>query len=237
VSAPARSCLIALPGGGQTLVRVNVNRRARAIALKIDPTCRAAVLVAPSERRVRDAVRFAQDRSAWIASRLAALPPPAPFRPDGFIPFGDSFIRLERAEGRVGPVLEPGRLVVAATPDRFAAAVRRALVARAKAAFAARLARHAEALGLPAPPLSVKDMRSRWGSCARDGRIAMSWRLIAAPAFVIDYVCAHEAAHLKEMNHGPRFWAIVHRLVGPHQAARAWLKAHGPALHALGAEA
>lgn len=236
MTARAAIGLIALPGGGQAQVQVSVNRRARAIALRIDPTRRAAILVAPSERRVRDALRFAQDRSDWIASRLAALPPAAPFMEGALVPVEGGPFRLERAEGR-GPVRWEGdRLIAPAAPERFAAAVRRALMARAKATFALRLAAHAAALGRPAPPLTVKEMRSRWGSCARDGRIALSWRLIAAPVFVIDYVCAHEAAHLEEMNHGPRFWAIVQRLVGPHQAARAWLKAHGPALHALGAE-
>jgi predicted metal-dependent hydrolase len=237
VSGPGRSCLIALPGGRQTQIQVSVNRRARAIALKIDPTRRAAILVAPSERRVRDAVRFAQERAGWIADRLAALPPAAPFRAGVFVPFRAGLVQLEREDGRGPCRWEQDRLVAPATPERFAAAVRRALIARARAIFAERLARHAAALERPAPPLSVKDMRSRWGSCARDGRIALNWRLIAAPDFVIDYVCAHEAAHLVEMNHGPRFWAIVQRLVGPHAAARAWLKAHGPALHALGAEA
>jgi len=93
----------------------------------------------------------------------------------------------------------------------------------------------------------VADPKARWGSCrpprrqgfgatAEVGRIRYSWRLVLATEAVLDYVAAHECAHLIEANHSPRFWAVVHDLVGDHRPHRAWLKAHGPRLHAFGRE-
>jgi predicted metal-dependent hydrolase len=115
---------------------------------------------------------------------------------------------------------------------------RRDLRREALGAFGERAAVHCERLGAPIPRLSITDTRSRWGSCtpARAGRpawIRLSWRLMLAPAEVADYVVAHECAHLLEANHGPRFWALVGRLVGDAKPHRAWLRAHGASLHRM----
>jgi predicted metal-dependent hydrolase len=83
--------------------------------------------------------------------------------------------------------------------------------------------------------VTLRDTRSRWGSCNSAGRLNFSWRLIMAPEFVLDYVVAHEVAHLAEMNHGPKFWRLCAQLSGADPTtARAWLKRHGPELHAYG---
>ncbi len=96
------------------------------------------------------------------------------------------------------------------------------------------VARHAEALGVTSHRLRLKDTRSRWGSCAPDGTLAFSWRLVMAPGWVLDYVVAHEVAHLREMNHSPRFWDILQQLTPNREAAVAWLKENGPALLRVG---
>jgi predicted metal-dependent hydrolase len=105
--------------------------------------------------------------------------------------------------------------------------------------FRLRAQAHCAALGVSTPPIAIMDARTRWGSCTpaakgRPASIRLSWRLALAPAEVSDYVVAHECAHLLEANHGPRFWAHVHRLVGDHRPHRAWLRAHGASLHAFG---
>ena len=97
-----------------------------------------------------------------------------------------------------------------------------------------RTAIHAAALGAPIPGVAVMDARARWGSCRPPDRIRYAWRLIAAPPAVLDYVVAHECAHLRECNHSPRFWVEVEALYGDPSLARAWLRRHGPRLHALG---
>jgi predicted metal-dependent hydrolase len=88
-------------------------------------------------------------------------------------------------------------------------------------------------LGVAATRITVRDAASRWGSCSTSGAISLSWRLIMAPNFVLNYVCAHEVAHLKEMNHGPRFWRLVERLTGQNdvEQAQEWLRMKGAELH------
>ena len=95
------------------------------------------------------------------------------------------------------------------------------------------MARHTEQLGKPAAGLRVKDTKSRWGSCTSDGKLSFSWRIAMAPAHVLNYLAAHEVAHLEEMNHGPKFWALCRRLCPDTDTAKAWLKRHGSALHAV----
>ncbi|HWT30635.1 MAG TPA: SprT family zinc-dependent metalloprotease, partial [Propylenella sp.] len=94
--------------------------------------------------------------------------------------------------------------------------------------------RYAGLLGRTPERIRIGDARSRWGSCTAAGVLTFSWRLIFAPPHVLDYLAAHETAHLVELNHGPEFWALVRRLDPSFQASRAWLKQHGAALHAIG---
>ncbi|MBE0554766.1 MAG: M48 family metallopeptidase, partial [Rhodobacteraceae bacterium] len=92
---------------------------------------------------------------------------------------------------------------------------------------------YAGLLGRRVTGITLRDTRSRWGSCTAAGRLMFSWRLIMAPPAVLDYVAAHEAAHLVEMNHSPAYWAVVGRIFPGWQAQRGWLRRHGPGLHAL----
>lgn len=105
---------------------------------------------------------------------------------------------------------------------------------QAKTDLTQRAHHHAANLGCQAKRISVRDQSTRWGSCSTTGTISFSWRLIFAPAFVLDYVAAHEAAHLREMNHGPRFWRLVRNTMPDMQKARAWLKQNGAELHRFG---
>lgn len=98
----------------------------------------------------------------------------------------------------------------------------------------ASVARHANTLGVRPTRLSVKEIRSRWGSCSVDGALSFSWRVVLAPPFVLDYLAAHEVAHLKEMNHSRRFWALVKRAIPNYDRGRTWLHQHGAGLHAVG---
>lgn len=100
-----------------------------------------------------------------------------------------------------------------------------------------RVSYHAARLDCQPNRLSVRDQATRWGSCTSTGRLSFSWRLIFAPAFVLDYVAAHEVAHLKEMNHGPRFWRVVKQTLPDMQKGRSWLKKNGAELHRFAAPA
>jgi predicted metal-dependent hydrolase len=103
----------------------------------------------------------------------------------------------------------------------------------ARRGCAGAVARHAARLGRAPRRLTLRDPRSRWGSCTSEGDLMFSWRLAMAPSAVLDYVVAHEVAHLAELNHSPRFWAEVRRLCPDFEAQRAWLRRHGAGLHAF----
>ncbi len=223
-----------------TDVIVKVNPRARRTVLRIDPLQRAAILTLPSDGQRGRAMAYARENAGWIADQLSRLPPPAPFAPGGLAPVRGTPHALRRA-ARPGAARfhsgPPAELeVYAPSEDRFAARVRRTLIAEAREDLGARSNVHADALGVRIAGITVKDTRSRWGSCTYEGRINYSWRLICAPPEVLDYVAAHEVSHLIERNHGPRFWALVRRLVGDSRAERAWLRTHGASLFAVGAE-
>ncbi|HVY90132.1 MAG TPA: SprT family zinc-dependent metalloprotease [Hyphomonadaceae bacterium] len=208
------------------------------MSVRIDPTAREAVATAPAPRYALDALSFASERVDWIAERLGALPPPVEFRPGAYIPLRGVIHRLRQADGgrtvrldKSGPtpvLLIPGPR--AAFSDKTRAFFRTA----AKTDFAERVAVHAQTLKVSPRSISIKDMRSRWGSCSSEGRLNFAWRLVCAPPFALDYVAAHEVAHLKEMNHSARFWRQVERCIPDWQDARAWLQQRGSALHAIG---
>ncbi len=224
--------------GASVPVRVHIDKRARRVSVRIDPTAREAVATAPAPRYALDALSFASERVDWIAERLGALPPPVEFRPGAYIPLRGVIHRLRQADGgrtvrldKSGPtpvLLIPGPR--AAFSDKTRAFFRTA----AKTDFAERVAVHAQTLKVSPRSISIKDMRSRWGSCSSEGRLNFAWRLVCAPPFALDYVAAHEVAHLKEMNHSARFWRQVERCIPDWQDARAWLQQRGSALHAIG---
>ncbi len=117
------------------------------------------------------------------------------------------------------------------SPDDAGRLLEKALRERARALFAERLAHYAPQLALPVPPLALSAARTRWGSCSVKSGIRLNWRLIHFPRDIVDYVVAHELAHLREMNHSPRFWAVVAQLYPDYQTARGELKrlaAHCP---------
>jgi predicted metal-dependent hydrolase len=226
-------------------LRLRVHASARRISLRLDSRERIVVATAPDRARLPDAVAFARQRRAWIATQLARLPEPVRFAPGRIILVEGEPCRLERAAMRIRPTFKPAtaeegaRLLAYEDGDVFARAVVRGLRALATERLAARTAVHAAALGQPMPQMSLTDAKSRWGSCRQAHRgepaqIRYSWRLILAPPAVLDYVAAHECAHLIEANHGPGFWAINARLHPALKTSRAWLKSHGTSLHAAG---
>jgi predicted metal-dependent hydrolase len=84
--------------------------------------------------------------------------------------------------------------------------------------------------GLTVRRITVRNQKSRWGSCSRRGTISLNWRLIQTPAFVSDYICLHELVHLKQMNHSPKFWREMERVFPDYQTAKHWLKEHSDLL-------
>lgn len=224
-------------------VRLTVNRRARRVSLRVDRASGVVLAVAPNPRRLAEAVAFAHERALWIVERARELTPPTRLAPGLEISLFDEPCRLGRAPGRASlksAAWEHGaRLAYGADDEAYARAIVGIIKREARAWFTPRLDRHCAALDVETPKFSIVDARTRWGSCTPAGprqtpSIRLSWRLALAPCPVADYVAAHECAHLIEGNHGPKFWAVVRRLVGDERPHRRWLRVEGPRLHGFG---
>jgi len=223
-------------------VRLRVDRRARRVSLRLDPAKGEVIATAPSPRRLKEAADFAAHRAAWIGEAVGRLPGPQPFGPGAGIEILGRPCRLGRSDSRRGQgIFEEGglRLVAYGEGEAFTRSAVRLLKAHALKVLAERSAVHAAALGKPVPKVAVMDARSRWGSCTparglKAAGVRYSWRLVLAPWEVMDYVAAHECAHLIHPDHSPRFWAAVKGLVGDVRPHRSWLRANGPRLHAIG---
>lgn len=212
--------------GGAVPLRVRAHPRARRIALRIDAAGDAVEMVLPRRSSRAEALRFLEASRGWIDAKLAALPPRIPFADRSSIPVMD-LPHVIRAMGAVrgrGPAwIEDGELRIAGDPAFLARRARDFLRDLAKRELTARAQALAARIDQKIKRVTVRDTVSRWGSCARGGNLSFSWRLIFAPEAVIDYVVAHEVAHLIEMNHGPRFWRLVEKLHPGAKAQRLWL--------------
>ena len=222
------------------LVRVRRHRQARRYTLRIHSVTREVVLTMPPRGSLKQASEFAQKHGAWIAARLARLPMAAPFSHGTVLPLRGVDTRIVHRHGARGTVwLESGAdgeplLCVAGAEPHIPRRVRDYLKREAKADLDAASKRAAGALGVRIQRVSIRDQSSRWGSCSTTGVLSYSWRLILAPPFVLDYLAAHEVAHLIEMNHSRAFWKLVERICPHMTRAKTWLDAHGTALHRYG---
>lgn len=225
------------------LVRVRRHRQARRYTLRIHSATREVLLTIPPRGNLKEARAFAEKHSGWIAARLGRMPEAAPFAHGTILPVRgvDHRIVHRRGRGRGTVWIEIGddgsrSLCVAGEEAHIARRVRDFLKREAKADLEAASRAAAERLGVKVKRVSIRDQASRWGSCSSTGVLSYSWRLILAPPYVLDYLAAHEVAHLVEMNHSKRFWRLVDRIC-PHVArAKTWLDARGTDLHRYGLE-
>jgi len=235
-------------------LEVRRSLRATRLSLKVSHTRRTAILTLPRRARMEDAGDFVARHLDWLRDQTQKLPQPVPLECGAIIPLRGMSHKVEF----IGPVragnvvaLEGGshgvwqgywadrdagvvplpRLRVSGEPDHAPRRLADWLKAQARADLSERVAYHAGALGVAPKRISVRDQSTRWGSCSCSGSLSFSWRLIFAPGFVLDYVAAHEVAHLREMNHGPRFWRLVRDTMPEMNAARRWLREYGAELH------
>lgn len=188
------------------------------------------VLTVPARTGLAAIARFARDQEAWLRERLAARPEPVAILPGSLIPVSGEIHRIAIGE-RIALDATARRLDLPGPEARLPAQAAAFLRERARLACLAAVERHASRLGRPFGRISLRDPRGRWGSCSARGDLMFSWRLAMAPPSVLDYVAAHEVAHLVEMNHSDRFWAVVASLVPDFREPRRWLREHGGMLH------
>ena len=209
-------------------VKVRLNPRARRMIVKVNPATGEISVTAPSRRGLAHALEFARGEHAWIAGQLAKVPGAVPLNPGAAIPFRGRAHEIRAASRGPAPVWRADDVIW--VRGREAHVPRRVLdflKCEAKARFEECALALAARLGTQPSRITVRDTASRWGSCSSTRSLSFSWRLILAPDFVLEYVVAHEVAHLKEMNHGPRFWAHVRALVADLDAPQDWLKKNG----------
>jgi predicted metal-dependent hydrolase len=225
-------------GARDYVVAVRKLASARRYTLRVRTAQRDVVLSMPVRGSLATAKAFAFKHAGWIAARLDRLAEDVSFADGAFVPFRDIAHRIEHRPGTRGTVKpEAGDPPVLAVAGDIAHLPRRLgdwLKKQALKDIEAAVGRHCATLGVRPGPVSVKDTTSRWGSCSSAGALAFSWRLILAPPFILDYLAAHEVAHLKEMNHSVRFWRICRQLCPRTEEARLWLKANGAGLHRYG---
>lgn len=225
-----------------TVYRVAVKRvaTARRFTLRVRAARHDVVLTMPAQGSFAAARLFATRQAEWIAHRIVGLAPAIAFAPGIDVPLRGRLHRTVRRPGlrrvvRVEETAEGPLLNVEGPAGQFAATLETFLRSEARADLSAAVARHATAARATVRGLTLRDTRSRWGSCTARGALSFSWRLILAPPEVLDYLAAHEVAHLVHLNHSAAFWDLVRRLFPAIEDAEAWLKQHGAALHRYGA--
>lgn len=239
--AAERATLCLRHVGITTPIEIKRSPRSTRYALRVSLTRRVVVLTLPLRADLKKATLFAEKHADWINDKLARLPQTSPMAAGAILPFR-GVPHLIRAEGRRGAhvlVTQDAHghacLDVPGDPAFCARRLRDFLQKQAKQDLQHAARHYAEKLDVTITGLTLRDSKSRWGSCSATGRLNFSWRLIMAPPFVLDYLAAHEIAHRREMNHSARFWTLLDSLT-PHVAeAEAWLKKEGPALHRYGA--
>ena len=219
--------------------RLSVNPRARRLSIRIDGRAGEAVLIAPSERKLGDVVAFARTKAQWMRERLAERPQGSPLEPGAVVALFGRPVRLAATGGagaaRLTEDVDGPLIVSGGEGEAFARRVENLFKRVARETLQARTDVHLRTLGLRPVKMSIADPKSRWGSCSPHNRtIRYSWRVIMAPPPVIDYLAAHEVAHLVHADHSPAYWSVVQRLVGDHRPHRKWLRDNGAALHAVG---
>ncbi|MEH7827369.1 M48 family metallopeptidase [Gemmobacter denitrificans] len=203
--------------------------RARRFSLRVSRLDGRVTLSLPQRAREADALAFARAQEGWIRRALSQISPGTALCHGAAFPFEGRLLQLGPASGRQVQITDTALLLPGTADDlprRLAAFLR----LRARDRLAAASDHYARLLGRSYRSLTLRDTRSRWGSCTHDGRLMYSWRLIMAPPEVLNYVAAHEVAHLAQMNHSPAFWAEVARLMPGYETPRRWLKSEGQTL-------
>lgn len=221
-------------------IRLRANPRAQRYLLRLPADRSGPVLTVPKGGDLSRAERFARQHIDWLIDRLQDRPDHVAFRAGDIVPLRGQehvivptgtlrgLVTVGRAEDGMPALLVPG------ADDHIPRKAISWLKEEARRDLTERAHHHARVLGKKIAAISIRDTKSRWGSCASNGRLSFSWRLILAPPDILDYVAAHEVAHLQEMNHSSRFWRLCEHLAPQTPRARVWLKENGLHLHGYG---
>ncbi|OCW56054.1 M48 family metallopeptidase [Hoeflea olei] len=238
-SRPATPRPDAVTVNGRALpLTIRENARATRMTLRIEPGGRALKLTIPKGLPGREIDAFLTRHQGWLMTKLARVADTGPLSDTSTIPIKGIDHRIVLT-GKLRGLAEETEidgmpaLRVSGSPEHTGRRVADHLKRVARQELEPLVRKHAASLGKPVRAIAYKDTKSRWGSCTSEGNLSFSWRIAMAPPFVIDYLAAHEVAHLKEMNHGPDFWATCTALCPRTKEAKRWLKQNGSRLFAV----
>lgn len=217
-------------GSPRIEVRLKRNPRAKRFTLRISRTDGQATLTLPARASIKDATGFATEQEQWLRAQLSKLPERTTLIEGGVLPFRGKNLNIVTTTGK-SIHISGGEIHVGS--NNSGARLLAFIKTEARNAIVPAVEKNANQIGHPFNRVSLRDTRSRWGSCSANGSLMFSWRLIMAPPIILDYVVAHEVAHLAEMNHSAAFWDVVRTLMPEYQVHRNWLRENGSNLHAV----
>lgn len=224
--------------GKRVPVRLFRNKRARRVILRLDEDADGVdgvFVTLPNRASQKEGLALVLDKADWILKQLDERLPRVPFADGEMVPLRGVDYRIRAVAGGRGAVrLEWSEILVAGRPEHVARRVKDWFKNQARELIAPRVREKAQTLDRQPGRITIRDTKSRWGSCSHDGNFSFCWRLVMAPDAVLDYVVAHEVAHLAELNHGPKFWRWVEELTADVEGAKKWLRLNGEALHRYG---
>lgn len=224
--------MLVLPGPPPVLITLRRSARARRFSLRVSQHDGRVTLSLPIRAREAEAMAFAHAQEGWIRTALSRMPALEGVGLGATIPVEGRMVMLQPGSGR-RLLIEGDALLVPGDPMQAGPRVAAFLKVMARERLSAASDHYASQLGRKVARITLRDTRSRWGSCTSGGALMYSWRLIMAPPRVLAYVAAHEVAHMVEMNHAPAFWAVVEGLFPRWQPERAWLRSHGGTIQGL----
>jgi predicted metal-dependent hydrolase len=218
----------------QIAVSFRSNTRAKRMILRLSRDAAGVVVTLPKRVSRTQALAFVEKSIPWISKQLEHRTPSTVLGHGSIIPLRGIPHQVQSTNARRGLITIDTAARVIHIPGDAAHLGRRLedwLKKLAKTELMEASSRYAKAMGVDFKRISVRDQKSRWGSCSASGDLSYSWRLILAPSHVLDYVAAHEVAHRQEMNHGPKFWRLVLKYCPHASEAKHWFKSHSAELH------
>jgi predicted metal-dependent hydrolase len=221
--------------GRDVPVRIRRNKRARRIILRVDSNTDGAVVTLPSRASEMEALLLVQEKSDWLLARLNDLPAKISFQDGAHIPLlGQNYVLRHDPDLKGVAQKEDNIIRLGGRPEHFARRLTDWLKKQAKAEIQTRTSEFAGQIDCKFGRITVRDTRSRWGSCSPNGNLSFCWRLILTPDWVLSYVVAHEVSHLRHMDHSPAFWQTVDSLGVQVEEARRWLNDNAEQLQRYG---
>ncbi|MBT3765812.1 MAG: M48 family metallopeptidase [Rhodospirillaceae bacterium] len=222
-------------GGRAVPLRFRRVANARRLILRIDRENDGAVVTLPPRVSQAEGKALAEEKADWILSRLDALPRRVPFESGQRVPYlGEEHLIRHRQDVRGVVWLEADEIHVAGRPEYLLRRITDWFKREARREIIDLVETKSAQINKPHGKITIRDTRSRWGSCSSNGNLSFCWRLIMAPEWVLDYVVAHEVAHLLHHDHSPRFWNAVEGLTDQTEQAKKWLLQNGEGLHRYG---